>query len=773
MWKLTHIQAQELCAFRLLEYTPRQGVATLIFGENRDNDSQGSNGAGKSSLLEAIAVGITGSPLRKARAEEIIRDDADTCRVCLEFENDESDECFTVERRIARKGPSAVVCRIGRRGSGQEPDTLVQPSVDAYNRYILETLGISREELYSNFLLSKYRYAEFLAAPDNKKKEIINAFSGAGMVDGALESLEEDCKPLEEELRRRELEMAGIDGRIAVVEEQILTEESSEALRQQRREEQRTAITERIAQKRALQRHCDEQMQELQLLDRHLVKAEALLREAENSDRTLEACIEHIVREVQPLLHGTLEHWRELPRRKAAELARLQQSLRAYQRDIAAAQDAVEAVLRRHDTAARELRAHQQASDTQREEIRQKLEALAAELETLDGRIRELGRQRQQLAANAAALRAKLAGAIACPACGHEFIMADHGFDIAHARSELARAEERDRQIERQLAASRDMRLRIESDEAGLRREGRAAAQRLQQAQEHFMAAESELRKARGAVLRAEHDHEQCAARIEALQSDVEGLRRKFFDEVFSLADDAARRRKRRDEALQEERQGAEQALGVLQQTLRELDETAPQDLARSLRRKLAEYRRNAAEVLALKEELERRIARLREQQQHFIQFKTYLANSKIEALGHLTNQFLERIGSDIRIRFQGYTQLRTGKVREKISVTLLRNGVDGGSFGKFSAGEAARVNLATILAMQKLVNANCPDTRGLDLLVLDEILEAVDEEGLSAMFAALNKLGITALVVSHGNIAEAYPHKVVVVKQGGVASIA
>ena len=55
---------------------------------------------------------------------------------------------------------------------------------------------------------------------------------------------------------------------------------------------------------------------------------------------------------------------------------------------------------------------------------------------------------------------------------------------------------------------------------------------------------------------------------------------------------------------------------------------------------------------------------------------------------------------------------------------------MDCGSFGKFSAGEAARVNLATILAMQKLVNSNCDGDKGLDLLVLDEILEAVDEAG-------------------------------------------
>ena len=148
--------------------------------------------------------------------------------------------------------------------------------------------------------------------------------------------------------------------------------------------------------------------------------------------------------------------------------------------------------------------------------------------------------------------------------------------------------------------------------------------------------------------------------------------------------------------------------------------------------------------------------------------YKTYLANTKIEALSRITNEFLQNIGSDIRIRFDGYTILKSGKVREKISISLLRDGMDCGSFGKFSAGEAARVNLATILAMQKLVNSNCDGDKGLDLLVLDEILEAVDEAGLASMFEALNSLGGTVLVVSHGNVAEGYPHKLVIVKENG-----
>lgn len=39
MWKLKKIEAENLCAFRSLSYTLRQGVTTLIFGDNRDNES--------------------------------------------------------------------------------------------------------------------------------------------------------------------------------------------------------------------------------------------------------------------------------------------------------------------------------------------------------------------------------------------------------------------------------------------------------------------------------------------------------------------------------------------------------------------------------------------------------------------------------------------------------------------------------------------------------------------------------------------------------------
>ena len=81
MWKLNDIHVENLCAFKELDYTLEQGVTTLVFGNNLDNDSQKSNGSGKSALIEAIAIGIGGTPLRKIKNEEIINDAADVLSV--------------------------------------------------------------------------------------------------------------------------------------------------------------------------------------------------------------------------------------------------------------------------------------------------------------------------------------------------------------------------------------------------------------------------------------------------------------------------------------------------------------------------------------------------------------------------------------------------------------------------------------------------------------------------------------------------------------------
>lgn len=108
MWHLTSISAKNLCSFLELNYVPKCGAATLIFGNNLDSDSQNSNGSGKSALIEAIAIGLTGEPLRKVNIDEIINDSQNEAVVTIVLSNDVFDEQITIKRCLSRKQPQLI-----------------------------------------------------------------------------------------------------------------------------------------------------------------------------------------------------------------------------------------------------------------------------------------------------------------------------------------------------------------------------------------------------------------------------------------------------------------------------------------------------------------------------------------------------------------------------------------------------------------------------------------------------------------------------------------
>lgn len=772
MWRLNRIIAENLCAFRSLDYTLTQCVTTLVFGDNKDNESQRSNGSGKSALLEAIAVGITGSPMRKIKNEEIIRDDAEECWVCLTFSNDSSDELFTVERQLFRKGPSVVTCHIERGGQAIETDEAVQPSIDAYNRFILDKLGISREELYNNFLLSKYKYSDFLSSSDKEKKEIINHFSNGNLVDQAIAKLLEDQKPVDAEVRKAELEIAEVDGRIRMLEEQIETEENNHAERLRRKEEQIANLEERIKEKRALIRECQEES----ILERtnmeKLSVADTALQTLEDGDESLDSCLKYVTHEVLPLLPGKLTDWNAVLADKKQKLRDAEAELQKWDKLSIEARESLVSVQKEYDSLSKEYKDAEVKNKQEQQACEERLKELDVELTKISQRLNEQKQQRRQLYTVIENLRDKLAGSIVCPACGYEFLTAEQDFDVIAGKDQLSLQEEKAEGLTEKIAQSDRSLSEIEVSEEDVRRDKRRLTVCLREWSERLAPAEKALQENRRRQDSVFRSRQSTMDLIASLQEEMNGIRRRLFDEVFGLMDEAYRKHERNLQNEEESIKAAESAIRTLQDTISEYNHASPQDVVAGLKSSLKTYRTKAGEAMKQKNEIEKTLRTFQEQEQHFIQFKTYLANTKIEALAQVTNDFLENIGSDIRICFSGYTVLKTGKVREKISISLLRDGMDCGSFGKFSAGEAARVNLATILAMQTLVNGNCEEDKGLDLLVLDEILEAVDEAGLSSMFAALNRLGITALVVSHGNVAEGYPYKLLITKENGESKI-
>lgn len=770
MWKLVRIIAQNICAFRELDYYPVQGVTTLVFGDNRDNESQRSNGSGKSALLECVAVGITGNPLRKVKNDEIINDSADACYVSLEFSNTACNERFVIERDIYRKGASRVCCTIQRDGQTVETDEAVQSSVDNYNKYILEKLGITREELFNNFILSKHRYEDFLSASDKVKKEIINRFSNGIVVDEAIEKVQEDIVPIEQELKETDLKLAGLDGRIAVLSEQIRNEESSREERVKNKTEKIAALQHTISEKRDAIRGMKAQIEAKAETTARLDTADKEIQLLENSEEPLESCL----RGMRPLLRpfGELTDWESVVSAKREEADRIREELPALDERT----DRVESLLQQHTTVVEKLKSEHvrfvESSTRKSEDYKTelgKLEKQLAEITALGG---ELRGKRRTLSAAIETLSNRIAGTIVCPECKHEFLASDETFDVKQGRCELAQKRSELTDVVSHISETENRITAIERSQAVIQNDRHALNMQHTQWLGKVASAEKEMQSAVYELEGLKRKQKRMAERISSIEETIEGVRRKSFDEAYEIIDSSVRLNRREIKVLNEDIVAAEGSIETLHATIGELNNSSSSEVTDSLRTSLKTYRKQSAAVLASKTGIEQQLSRLQEQEQRFAQFKSYLANTKIEALSKITNEFLTSIGSDIRIQFSGYTVLKTGKVREKISVSLVRDGVDCGSFGKFSEGEKARVNLASILAMQKLVNSNCEDDKGLDLLILDEILSAVDEEGNTKMFEALNKLGITVLVVSHGHVSESYPHTLIIRKEHGESRI-
>lgn len=769
MWKLTYIEAQNLCSFRKVEYTPVQGVTTLIFGHNADNESQQSNGSGKSTLLEAIAVGITGSPLRKVRTEEIINDAADECRVYLKLTNEASGEALEIERRIFRKGVSEVHCTLIRDGESQ---AVAQPSVDASNKYIFDKLGISRDELYSSFILSKHRYSDFLSTSDKEKKEIINRFSNGVLVDQAVERLLADTEPVERSLKEAELELASLDGRIGMLTEQIQEEEDNRQQRQRTRAEKIASLQESIAGKRSAIREYGETLARHQQQSKDIDALDRKLQAAEDSDTSLDECITLVNESLRLLSPEPLTDWTKVIEAKKQDIALARTEIDKWSvvlgqtsKKITDAETQYRELLSGFDAFAAEY-------GHQRDELKAEMADLDNRLTAANRQMTDLKKRRLAISGAIETLGAKLAGSVVCPACRHEFLVSDKEFDVDSAREELKMNRQTLDTLDTELQDATLEAEKVEMMQTAVRGESRMLVARKEEWEDRLAKGKRAVEAAQYEMQGYKFNLEKIEERLATRTSEIGRIREKVFAEAFERIDTAGRENGRGISRLQEQISSAQGSIETLEDTIAEMQHTSPEEVILSLRKSLKTYRTQADKALLVKTETEKQLSALTGQEQLFMQFKSYLANTKITALGAMMNQVLSDLGSDLRVNLSGYTTLKNGTVREKISVTIVRDGLDAGSFGKFSEGERARVNLASIVAMQRLVNGNCDPGKGFDLMCIDEIADAMDADGLAGVFSALNKLGVTALVVSHGAVAEGYPHKLLIVKENGESRI-
>lgn len=771
MWHLKSIHAKNLCSFLELDYSPKQGAATLIFGNNLDSDSQNSNGSGKSALIEAIAIGLTGEPLRKVNADEIINDTKDEATIGIVLTNDVLGEQMTVNRRLSRKQPQQI--QIVKQSDPYDTDTeeINQATVADYNKYILDQIGLSKDDILGNFILTARKYKSFLASSDKEKKELINRFSNGVMVDQSIEELHVDMEPIEAEMKEADKEVATCTGRVEALGTEIEKAINESAERKASNESRIKNWTELIAQKRADIRTTNDNINKIDESLGRLDDLDAEMQELEKSDRGVKESLQVIANQFKTNdLALTTDYLHEMivldtQLETASKNAKV---LAAKSKELS---DVLDEQENDYNTTHAELQSKLEKNSVNRAECTEHLEKLSKAVKRLQNKADSLNGDERTKKREAASLENQLAGVIQCPKCKHEFTLHAQ-LDIEAARKNLKSVQAAIAQIGKDLIENNKEYDKTVADGKNQRDIETALNNERKQIEQDSEKADATIKKARQICSQCEKEVEEANTLLATIKDKISKIRKRIFDEVFEVIDSAYKRRENQIKSLEEDVNTMNGSIASYEKAIEDAQNTSEEDMLDSLKKSQAEYQKALKKAVEAKNEVESRLNELKAQEAYFIEFKTYLANTKINAISQITNEFLETIGSDIRVALSGYTILKSGKVRDKISVSLLRDGVDCGSFEKFSAGERVRVELASILSMNQLTNLNCEDGKGLDLLIADEVLDSADEQGLASVFKALNQTQITSLVVSHGLTNEGYPNKITITKSNGISSI-
>lgn len=224
MYTPVKLTLRNLLSHTNTEYTFKEGQAIMILGENRDDDGQENNGSGKSTLIEGILISCTGSNFRGVKDSDMIHYGQNEATVEFELWNAILGEGLKIERTLyaSKNKSSTLECslKVGRDGEWVSQKK-VNPTVREGNKWILDKLGIGREDLINYFIVSKSKSVSFFNNSDSDKKRIVSRFSGTDPLLPIKEEIMGEIKALEGKKGEMERELLRLQGRGEAFQEQL------------------------------------------------------------------------------------------------------------------------------------------------------------------------------------------------------------------------------------------------------------------------------------------------------------------------------------------------------------------------------------------------------------------------------------------------------------------------------------------------------------------------------------------------------------------------
>lgn len=218
MWRFTNLHIKNLGTHKDSQFSFLKGKTILLLGKNKTQTSANSNGSGKSFVVNGIEIALVGETGRDVGKEDFIRYGEEFCEIILSLENDILKRTMTIERKIFSKKTQEITITV----NGKEIfNTSVDKNTSQADKYILDQLGINKEDLFNYFIIPQGNDSTFFTANDTKQKEIIGRFSNFTAIDSLIKKYSKEYDDYEEEKRDVESDIISCNTSISQYQDDI------------------------------------------------------------------------------------------------------------------------------------------------------------------------------------------------------------------------------------------------------------------------------------------------------------------------------------------------------------------------------------------------------------------------------------------------------------------------------------------------------------------------------------------------------------------------
>jgi DNA repair exonuclease SbcCD ATPase subunit len=228
MWSPIHLIINNLFSYKDVKFEFNSGKTTLVYGSNKTDDGALSNGSGKSSLIDSISLAITGDVLRDIVKKDIIRNNEKSGEVEILLSNKMLNKDLKIIRRLYTSKSSDI--EIWENGVIRSDLKDMHPKES--DKAILDYLDISKDDLTNYYLITKGKYTSFFLSNDSSKKEVINRFSKANIIDPIDETIKKDILSIDVVLSSLDKDKTSLTSKLDVYKQQLINESNNDIEKQ-------------------------------------------------------------------------------------------------------------------------------------------------------------------------------------------------------------------------------------------------------------------------------------------------------------------------------------------------------------------------------------------------------------------------------------------------------------------------------------------------------------------------------------------------------------